>query len=63
MSAYHAHRRWNVDAKQASAMPVAVFASAGSLALRVCDATRVMTQAPCRDTKWEVDSKAEVNGS
>ncbi|MFO0690220.1 MAG: hypothetical protein U0900_16090 [Myxococcota bacterium] len=47
------------------------FATAG-LALWACDATRVTTPASCsptnrgekrRDSKWEVDSKAEVDAS
>ena len=47
------------------AMP-AVWLAAASRSLRVCDAMRVTTpgisDTKCRDTKGEVDSKAEVNG-
>lgn len=49
---------------QAAVMPAAWVAASRSL--RVCDATRGTTpgisDTKCRDTKGEVDSKAEVNG-
>lgn len=32
-------------------------------ALWACDSTRMTSPVPSRDAKWEVDSKAEVNGS
>lgn len=67
MSAYHHPSAKHARSLQARTMPAGAGAWA-SLALRACDATRVTTPAPLRDTKRcgtkrEVDSMAEVNGS
>lgn len=84
MTAYHHPSAKNARSLQARSMPAAAFAFAGQrsirwgtrpgiamaaeLALAACDATRVSTPAPLRDTKRrdekrEMDSMAEVNGS
>lgn len=68
MTAYHHFRAKHARALQVSELPAMTSVTAAMFALRACDATRVSTPAPCcdtkgRDTKWEVDSKAEVDGS
>ena len=69
MTAYHHPRANHVRPMPAGSMRTFAVVDC---ALWACDATRVTTQASCsptirgekrRDTKWEVDSKAEVNGS
>ena len=69
MTAYHHHARTRASGRMTAPFAgkrCARVAARGTMvqagALWVCDPTRSSSLAPRGDTKWEVDSMAEVEG-